>query len=91
MDFCFRHKLNCKKNKVENPIRKPNTYPLQPLSTYLSTASNNEDLKDDASMKSLSKSLAGGSMNTYKIRVLKFVQPERIPQGLLLYKCKLCD
>ncbi|KAG2722576.1 hypothetical protein I3760_02G133100 [Carya illinoinensis] len=76
----MRHQLNCKKNKVDN-IRKPNTYPLQPLSTYLSTASNNEDLKDDASTRSsLSKSLAGGSMNICKIRVLKFMQPERIPQ-----------
>ncbi|GLT53110.1 hypothetical protein SLA2020_264040 [Shorea laevis] len=73
----MRHQLNCKKNKVDNyPIRKPNTYSTQPLSTYLSTASNDEDSKDDASAKSLSKSLAGGSMNICKIRVLKFMQPQ---------------
>lgn len=35
--------------------------------------------------------VAAWNMNTYKIRVLKFVQPERIPQGLLFYECKLCD
>ncbi|XP_059455958.1 protein PHYTOCHROME-DEPENDENT LATE-FLOWERING-like [Corylus avellana] len=73
----MRHQLNSKKNKVDNyPIRKPNTYSIQPLSTYLSNASNDEDLKDDANAKSLSMSLASGSMNICKIRVLKFIQPQ---------------
>ncbi|KAI4355402.1 hypothetical protein L6164_004181 [Bauhinia variegata] len=77
----MRHQLNCKKNKVDDyPIRKQN-YSPQLLANYLSNTSNGEDLKDDASSRSLSKSLVGGSMNVCKIRVLNFVLPERVVQG----------
>lgn len=85
VDFCFRHQLNVKNKKVDNHPMKPNTYSTHPLAAFLSTASNNEDFKDDASTRSLSKSLVGGSINTCKIRVLKFMQPERIPPGLFYY------
>lgn len=86
VDFCFRHKLNVKNRKVDNPpIRKPNTYSTRSLSAFLSTASNNEDFKDDANTRSLSKPLVGGGINTCKIRVLKFRQRECIPPGLLYY------
>ncbi|KAG7997357.1 hypothetical protein I3843_01G207700 [Carya illinoinensis] len=76
----MRHKLNVKNRKVDNPpIRKPNAYSTRSLSAFLSTASNNEDFKDDANTRSLSKPLVGGSINTCKIRVLKFRQRECIP------------
>ena len=81
MDFCFRYRLNCKKNKVDDhPIRKPKTYPTHPLASFLSDASTNEESKDDVDARSLSKSLAGGSMNICKIRIITIVQP-----GLLYY------
>lgn len=80
--FSFRHQLNSKKIKVvEQPIRKPSTYPAESLLVLLSGDSNNEDFRDETCTMPLSKSLEGGSMNVCKIRVLKFVQTERIPQG----------
>ncbi|KAJ7951479.1 Transcription factor SPT20-like [Quillaja saponaria] len=79
----MRHQLNCKKNKIDDHlVRKPNMYSYQRLSAHLSNASNNnEDLKDDACARSLSKSLVGGSINVCKIRVLNFLLPERVVQG----------
>lgn len=82
MDYCFRHQLNRKKSKVDDqhPIRKPNAYPTQRLAEFLSDISTNEDSKDDADARSLSKSLVGGSMNICKIRIIKILEP-----GLLYY------
>ena len=77
----MRYRLHCKKNKVdEYPIRKPSFSP-QKLSACLSMASQNEDLKDDTCTMPLSKSLAGGSMNCCKLRVVNFLQTERVLQG----------
>ena len=82
----IRHQLNCKKNKAENnAIRKQSLYSPQLLAAGLSSLSNDEDLKDDASTKPLSKSLVGGSMNVCKLRVLNFMLPERVVQGLFKY------
>lgn len=79
--FYFRHQLNCKRNKVEDcPVKKP-TFSPQELLGRLSMASHNEDIKDDTCKMPLSKSLAGGSMNVCKLRVLNFVQAERVVQG----------
>ncbi|KAF3451997.1 hypothetical protein FNV43_RR08093 [Rhamnella rubrinervis] len=76
----MRHKLNCKKNKVDDyPIRKPNSYPAQQLNAHLSDVS--EDFKDEPCPMPLSKSLKGGSMNICKTRVIAFLQPERVVQG----------
>lgn len=81
--ICLRHKLNCKKNKIDDyPIRKPNSYSAQRLNAHLSNVSN-EDIEDEPCPKPLSKSLVGGSMNICKTRVIAFLQPERVVQGLL--------
>ncbi|KAK4269052.1 hypothetical protein QN277_022257 [Acacia crassicarpa] len=75
-----RHKLNCKKNKVEDYlIRKQNSYSPQNVAVRLAEAFSNEGLNDDT--KSLSKSLVGGSMNVSKIRISSFWLPERVLQG----------
>ena len=63
----------------EYPIRKPSTYPTQPLSVLLSSDANSENFRDETC--SLSKSLVGGNMNICKIRVLNIVQTDRILQG----------
>lgn len=82
-DFCIRQKLNDKKNKVEDlSIRKPNSYSPQHLIRHLSYVPNSEDFKDDACPMPLSKSLVGGNMNICKTRVIVFVQPDRVVQGL---------
>jgi len=73
--------LNCKKNKVDEYSRKPHTFSKQELLARLSTAANNEYVKDESCTKPMSESLVGGSMNVCKIRVLN-VQPERTVQGL---------
>ncbi|XP_022715321.1 nuclear receptor coactivator 3-like isoform X2 [Durio zibethinus] len=73
----MRYQPNSKKNKVdEYHIRKPSTYSPQLLSACLTSLSSNEDFKDDSN--SLSKSLFGGKMNTYKTRILNFVQGEHV-------------
>ncbi|KAK6914660.1 Spt20-like, SEP domain [Dillenia turbinata] len=74
-----RYQLNSKKNKVDDCSRKPNTFNLQPVVHCLAAVGNIEDCKDEA--MPLSKSLVGGSMNVPKIRVLNFVQTERVLQG----------
>ncbi|XP_052180638.1 protein PHYTOCHROME-DEPENDENT LATE-FLOWERING isoform X2 [Diospyros lotus] len=77
-----RHKIHFRKSKVnEQPIRKPTTFPSQQLSILLSSDSNNDNLRDESCTMPLSKSLVGGSMNACKIRVLNFVQTERMLQG----------
>lgn len=77
----FRHKLNCKRNKVDNySIRKPNAYQAHHLKALLS---KNDDYSDDTCKMPLSKSLLGGNMNVLKTRMLVFVQPERVLQGVL--------
>lgn len=81
---CLRHKLNCKKNKVDDyHIGKPNSYSAQHLAAHLANVTNNEDFKDEPCPKPLSKSLVGGSMNICKTRVINFFQRERVVQGLL--------
>ncbi|XP_022147223.1 uncharacterized protein LOC111016216 isoform X2 [Momordica charantia] len=77
-----KHQLNCKKNKVnEYPIRKPSTFSAHNLAVHLANASISDDLKDDACQRKMSKSLAGGSLNSCKRRVLTFMLQERIHQG----------
>lgn len=84
--FAFRFQLNCKKGKVdEYPIRKPNAYSAQLLASQFSSDSNNENLKDETCQMPLSKSLVGGSMNICKIRILNFIQTERVLQGELTF------
>nr|KJB57011.1 hypothetical protein B456_009G145100 [Gossypium raimondii] len=69
----MRCQLNRKKNKVdEYHVRKPSTHSTELVSPFLSNFSSNEDFKDES--KPLSKSLFGGSVNTYKTRILNFVQ-----------------
>ncbi|XVF27107.1 hypothetical protein REPUB_Repub14bG0078100 [Reevesia pubescens] len=76
----MRYQLNSKKNKVdEYNVRKPSAHSPQKLSTCLTSLPSNEDFKDDSNP--LSKSLFGGSNNTYKTRILSFVQSERVVQG----------
>ncbi|KAK6268285.1 hypothetical protein QUC31_012445 [Theobroma cacao] len=76
----MRYKLNRKKKKVdEYHIQKPSTHSPQQVSTCLNSVSINEDFKDSSTP--LSKSLFGGSMNTYKTRILNFVQVDRVVQG----------
>lgn len=83
MLLCFRHQLNCKKNKVDNCTpRKPNAHLAQRLNAALSSPPNNEDFKDD-SEKPLSKSLIGGNMNVRKTMVITLGHQERVVQGLL--------
>ncbi|KAF9587950.1 hypothetical protein IFM89_006275 [Coptis chinensis] len=77
-----RHKLNHKKNKVDDyPVRKPMSYSTQLLSSHLSNALINEELKDPNNPNPMSKSLIGGSMNVCKTRALTFLQTERRVQG----------
>ncbi|PPR87979.1 hypothetical protein GOBAR_AA32715 [Gossypium barbadense] len=79
----MRCQLNRKKNKAdEYHVRKPSTHSPQLVSAFLSNFSSNEDFKDES--KPLSKSLFGGSVNTYKTRILNFVQGERVVQGNLV-------
>ncbi|XVF74276.1 hypothetical protein PTKIN_Ptkin13bG0097200 [Pterospermum kingtungense] len=79
----MRYQLNSKKNKVEEyHVRKPSTHSPQRLATCLASLCGNEDFKDDSNR--LSKSLFGGSMNTYKTRILNFVQGDRVVQGNLV-------
>ncbi|KAJ9179433.1 hypothetical protein P3X46_011221 [Hevea brasiliensis] len=69
----MRHQLNCKKNKVDDySVRKPNIYLHQNLTACLASLSNSEDVKDDASVRKLSKSIVGGSMNVCKMRIINF-------------------
>ncbi|XWS12183.1 hypothetical protein CRYUN_Cryun37aG0068000 [Craigia yunnanensis] len=76
----MRYQLNSKKNKVEEyHVQKSSTHSPQLLSTCLASLSSNENFEDD--LNPLSKSLFGGSMNTYKTRILNFVQGERVVQG----------
>lgn len=79
----MRHQLNCKKNKVDEYPRKPRAFSKQELLVRLSTAANNEYVKDETCTKPMSESLVGGSMNVCKIRVLH-VQPERTVQGNMI-------
>ncbi|CAI0418968.1 unnamed protein product [Linum tenue] len=76
-----RHKLHCKKNKVDDYPRKPNVCNPQLLAACLSNPSNNEDFKDDSEERQLSNSLVGGSRNAPKMRVMNFMQGERVLQG----------
>lgn len=78
----IRHRLNLKKNKVDNHVtKKQSTYSPQRVAAHLANATNNEGLIEESS--SLSKSLVGGSMNVCKMRVLSFCLPERVVQGVL--------
>lgn len=79
----MRHQLNCKKNKVDEYPRKPRAFSKQELLVRLSTAANNEYVKDETCTKPMSESLVGGSMNVCKIRVLN-VQPDRTVQGNMI-------
>ncbi|KAF9599608.1 hypothetical protein IFM89_001104 [Coptis chinensis] len=55
-----RYKLNHKKNKVDDyPVRKPMSYSTQLLSSHLSNALINEELKDLDNPNPMSKSLIG--------------------------------
>ncbi|CAI0470787.1 unnamed protein product [Linum tenue] len=76
-----RHKLHGKKNKVDDYPRKQKTCNPQLLGACLSNPSNNEDFKDDSEEKQLSNSLVGGSRNAPKMRVMNFMQGERVLQG----------
>ncbi|XP_022723261.1 LOW QUALITY PROTEIN: ataxin-2 homolog [Durio zibethinus] len=76
----MRYQLNSKKSKGEEyHIQKPSTHSPQLLSACLTSLSSNEDFKND--LYPLSKSLFGGSMNTYKTRILNFVQGDHVVQG----------
>ncbi|XVF25251.1 hypothetical protein REPUB_Repub13aG0197200 [Reevesia pubescens] len=76
----MRYQLNGKRKKVDDyHIQKPSTHSPQLLSACLNSLSSNEDFKDESSP--LSKSLLGGSMNTYRTRILNFVQGEHVVQG----------
>ncbi|GAB2253541.1 hypothetical protein Droror1_Dr00006388 [Drosera rotundifolia] len=76
----MRHQLNRRKTKVDELSRKPHIFFPQHVSTCLSSLETNENIEDD-SVKSLSKSVVGGSANSYKIRVLSFVQAEHTSQA----------
>jgi hypothetical protein len=78
-----RYQLNCKKHKVDEYSRRPRVYAKQPLTVCLSNLSNEEVFKDED--EALSKSIFGGSMNTYKTRVIHFGQMERVMQGLFFF------
>lgn len=81
--LCFRHRLNRRKNKADECTnRKPNIYSDQLVLACLSNINN--EVKDDSCTRPLSKSLVGGSTNVCKIRVLTFVQAERVVPGWLL-------
>ncbi|XP_043720527.1 protein PHYTOCHROME-DEPENDENT LATE-FLOWERING-like isoform X2 [Telopea speciosissima] len=85
----MRHQLGCKKNKVDDhpAVKKPMVYSTQQLSFSLSNV-NNEDLKDAACERPLSKSFIGGSMNICKTRVLTFLQTEHRFQGNVVHKAR---
>ncbi|KAG7013970.1 hypothetical protein SDJN02_24140 [Cucurbita argyrosperma subsp. argyrosperma] len=85
-----RHQLNLKKSKVNNyPIQKTSTFPAHNLATHLANSSINDDLKDDACARKMSKSRTGGSLNACKRRVLTFMLQDRIPQGMVPYATRL--
>lgn len=77
----LRYQLNNKKNKVDE-YKKSTAFPTQQLNHHLFNDHNTENPKDEACKMPLSKSLAGGSMNVCKTRVLNFLQTERVLQGL---------
>ncbi|KAL9263261.1 PHYTOCHROME-DEPENDENT LATE-FLOWERING-like protein [Drosera capensis] len=76
----MRHQLNRRKTKVDELSRKPHMFFPQHVSACLSSLETNDNIEDD-SVKSLSKSVVGGSANSYKIRVLSFVQAEHASQA----------
>ncbi|XP_038896271.1 protein PHYTOCHROME-DEPENDENT LATE-FLOWERING isoform X2 [Benincasa hispida] len=85
-----RHQLNLKKSKVNDyPIRKPSTYSAHDVATHLANSFINDDLKDDAGPRKMSKSLIGGSLNACKRRVLTFMLQDRTPQGMVSYVSRL--
>ncbi|XP_009382963.2 protein PHYTOCHROME-DEPENDENT LATE-FLOWERING [Musa acuminata AAA Group] len=74
-----RYQLNIKKNTVdEYPAREPVQYSTQQLAFYLSDSFNCEDFTDQ--IKPMSKSLIGGTINTYKARTMNFLRSERLYQ-----------
>lgn len=79
---CFRHHLNIKKNKVDNfPASKPLAYEKRELVACLSDSFLAGDFTDPA--RPISSSLLGGSINTCKKRIMKFMRAELVYQGLL--------
>ncbi|KAF9599270.1 hypothetical protein IFM89_036568 [Coptis chinensis] len=81
-----RHKLNHKKNKIDDyPVRKPMSYSTQLLSSHLSNALINEELKDPDNPNPMSKSLIGGNTNICKTRALTFLQTKRRVQVAMQY------
>lgn len=82
-DFCFRHQLNRKKNKVDELFRKPKVHIARLVGECLSRPDNSDDFKEEVD-KTLSKSLGGGSMNVCKTKVITLEHQERIVQGLLI-------
>ncbi|KAF0892782.1 hypothetical protein E2562_017745 [Oryza meyeriana var. granulata] len=76
-----RYKLHSKNNKVDNiPQRKPIINASQEkVATVLSNCFHAEDFRDE--IKPLCNSMLGGTMNTFKTRVLNFVVNNRTYQG----------
>nr|CAD1838048.1 unnamed protein product [Ananas comosus var. bracteatus] len=76
-----RHHLNIKKNKVDNfPASKPLAYEKRELVACLSDSFLAGDFTDPA--RPISSSLLGGSINTCKRRIMKFMRAELVYQGV---------
>ncbi|XP_072977572.1 protein PHYTOCHROME-DEPENDENT LATE-FLOWERING [Typha angustifolia] len=85
-----RCQLNIRKKKVDNfPARKPMAYERQQLAYCLSDSCIAEDFTDP--VRPISRSLLGGTINTYKNRIMNFVRTEHIYQGVVPTKpdCQL--
>jgi hypothetical protein len=81
----LRCKLHSKKNKVDNiPQRKPIINASQEkVATVLSNCFHAEDFRDE--IKPLCNSMLGGTMNSFKTRILNFVVNNRMYQGMFYY------
>ncbi|KAI4324809.1 hypothetical protein MLD38_030263 [Melastoma candidum] len=78
----MRRQLNRKKKAVDHPVKKPGTFTADNLMLCLHNTSNNDVFKDDSSEMPLSKSIIGGSMNIYKIRVMNLTHQD--PLGTIV-------
>ncbi|KAI4330719.1 hypothetical protein MLD38_028978 [Melastoma candidum] len=74
----MRHQLNRKKKAVDHPVKKPGTFSADNLMLCLHNTSNSEVFKDDSSEMPLSKSIIGGNMNIYKIRVMNLTHQDTL-------------
>lgn len=80
-NFCFRHKLNVKKNKVDNFAKKPDPFSSQQVVQHLTSSFSPDDFTETNQL--MSRSVIGGSINSYKSRIVQFVRPDRSFNGVL--------